>query len=249
MSKKDEIKKIASECKLSDEELKAYWENKFKEERLRPLHDACKEHPFWKTFSNDFHTECVDKLRSLLNEFIGHFSKDDYEKCPHAVIILEIMHNMFDATLKAKIMPKYHNKKTIMETKAFGNYILCLQTALQMVHYYIDGIFDEESMVAYDPLLIYSKEEDTYSKCDYRTYGARSNGDGTYRLVRIIKKEEIPAVLKRCEEMRDGRKNTADYFRKNGNPSYAATLDKEFEYYQSCVDDLKDNKEKHFIIK
>ena len=248
MATKEEVRKIAAECKLSDEELHARWEERFKEKTLRPLHDACKEHPFWKTFSNDFHAECVDKFRTMLNTFISHFSRDTYEKCPHAVIILEIMHNMFDATLKAKMMPKYQ-KMTIMDTKAFGNYILCMQTALQMVHYYLDGIFDEESMVAYDPLLIFNKETETYDKLEYRTYGARSNGDGTYRLVRIITKDEIPAVLKRCEDQRDGRIETAKYFREHGNASYADSLDKERDYYQSCVDDLKDNKEKHFIIK
>lgn len=248
MSKKDEVKKIASECKLSDEELDAYWEKRFKEVNLRPLHDACKEHPFWKTFSNDFHTECVDKLKEALNMLIGHFSREDYVKCPHAVILLEVMHNLYDCILKSKLMPKYQ-KMTVMETKAFGNYILCLQTALQIVHYYLDGIFDEDSVVSYEPIFHYDNEKDAYTSCTYRTYGARSNGDGTYRLVRIITKDEIPAVLKRCEEMRDGRKSTADYFRKNGNVSYAETLDKERDYYQSCVDDLKDNKGKHFIIK
>ena len=248
MASKEEVRRIAAQCKLSDEELEARAEKRFKEERLRPLHDECKEHPFWRTFSNDFHGECVDKFRSMLNTFIGNFSKDDYEKCPHAVMVLEIMHNIFDATLKAKLMPKYQ-KHTIMETKAFGNYILCLQTALQIVHYYLDGIFDEDSMVVYDPLLIFNKEKETYDRCEYKTFSARSNGDGTYRLVRIITKDEIPAVLKRQEDMRDGRIETAKYFREHGNAAYAATLDKERDYYQSCVDDLIDNKEKHFIIK
>ena len=163
-------------------------------------------------------------------------------------MVLEIMHNIFDATLKAKLMPKYQ-KHTIMETTAFGNYILCLQTALQIVHYYLDDIFDEESMVAYDPYLAFDKDEDTYNRCEYKTYGARDNGDGTYRSVRIITKDEVPAVLKRQEDMRDGRIETAKYFREHGNAAYAATLDKERDYYQSCVDDLIDNKEKHFIIK
>ena len=158
MSKKDEIKKIASECKLSDEELDARWEKRFKEVNLRPLHDACKEHPFWKTFSNDFHTECVDKLTEALNMLIGHFSREDYVKCPHAVILLEVMHNLYDCILKSKLMPKYQ-KMTVMETKAFGNYILCLQTALQIVHYYLDGIFDEDSVVSYEPIFHYDNEK------------------------------------------------------------------------------------------
>lgn len=235
--------------KLTPEESKAFWENEFKEQTLRPLHDVCKEHPFWRTLSKDFYVEGIDSLRRLLNTFIGHFSKNDIDKCPHAVLIYPILHNVFDSILKTKCMPKYHGGKTIMDTKAFGNFILCMQTALQIVHYYLDDIFDEDSVVSYEPVLVFDKEEDTYSKCTYRTYGARSNGDGTYRSVRIITKDEVPEVLKRCEEIRDGRKGTADYFRNNGNLSYAATLDKEVEFHQEYIDDLKDNKEKHFIIK
>ena len=146
-------------------------------------------------------------------------------------------------------MPKYHGGKTIMETKAFGNFILCMQTTLQIIHYYLDGIFDEDSIVSYEPMLIFDKNADTYSKCIYRTYGARNNGDGTYRLVRIITKEEVPEVLKQQEMIRDGRANTANYFRTHGNEAYAKVLDAECEYYQECINDLKDNKEKHFVIK
>ena len=77
----------------------------------------------------------------------------------------------------------------------------------------------------------------------------RSNGDGTYRSVRIITEDEVPEVLKRQEEIRDGRIETMNFFLKSGNVSYAQILNKEIEYYQECVDDLKDNKGKHFIIK
>ena len=219
------------------------------EDRLRKLHDECKEHPFWKTLSKDFYVEGIDSLRKLIYEFHGHFSKDEIDKCPHAVIIFPILHNLFSSILKAKIMPKYHGGKTIMETKAFGNFILCMQTALQIIHYYLDGIFDEDSIVSYEPMLIFDKNADTYSKCIYRTYGARNNGDGTYRLVRIITKEEVPEVLKQQEMIRDGRANTANYFRTHGNEAYAKVLDAECEYYQECINDLKDNKEKHFVIK
>ena len=130
-------------------------EIKFKE-KLRERHDVCKEHPFWRTLSNDFHVDCVDMLKSLMSTFVGYFTRDELNKCPHALLLYPIMHNMFGCILKAKIMPKYDNV-TIMETKAFGNYVMCLQTALQIIHYYIDGIFDEESMLSYDPLFNYDE--------------------------------------------------------------------------------------------
>ena len=252
MSDKDlqkETEEVKKHINDSKEELDAWWENKFKDNYIKPLHDEIKEHPFWRTLSNDFHYDCSQKLRELLNKFIGHFTRDELVKSPHAILIQPIMHNMFDCILKSQIMPKYHDGHTIMETKAFGNYIMAMQTALQIVHYYIDGIFDEETMVSYEPTFKYDKDTGLYTDCTYKTYGARSNGDGTYRSVRIIVKDEILTEIKRNEEMRDGRKNTADYFRTHGNKPYAESIDKEVEYHQSCINDLKDNKGKHYIIK
>jgi hypothetical protein len=62
-------------------------ENKFKEQ-LRKKHDEVKEHPFWRILSNDFHADCMDKMRDMLNFFIDHFNRDTIEECPQATIML-----------------------------------------------------------------------------------------------------------------------------------------------------------------
>lgn len=248
MSKKEEIRKIAAQCNLSDEELEARAEKRFKEERLRPLHDACKEHPFWRTLSNDFHTDCVDKLREVLDKMIGNFSKDDFVKCPHVVLILPVLHNLYDSILKAKIMPKYY-KTTVMETKCFGNYILCLQTALQILHYYIDDIFDEDSMVIYEPMFEFDNDKKQYVGCTYNTFAVRSNSDGTYRSVRIISKDEVNDLIEWHSKATEEYSKLVKYFDEHGQKAYAESNAKIVEYHKSCINDLKDNKEKHFVIK
>jgi hypothetical protein len=232
---------------LTDKEVDDWWENKFKES-LREKHDEVKEHPFWRTLSNDFHTDCMDKMRDMLNMFIGHFNRETIETCPQAIIVLELMHNIFDSILKAKIMPKYHHK-TIMETKAFGNYILCLQTALQLVHYYLDGIYSERDVVGYDPRLNYNEEEDTYDSCTYKTFTALENEDGTYRLVQIIKKDEVDELAEWNKGAATEHARIAKDFAERGSQQYAESALKKAEYYNEKYEDLIGNKEKHYIIK
>ena len=248
MATKEEVRKAGAGSQLTDEEVHSLWEKRFKD-RLRALHDEVKEHPFWKTLSNDFHGDCIENMRSLLNTFVGHFNKDSIGKCPQAIIMLELMHNIFDCTLKAKTMQKYYHM-TVMDMKGFGNYVLVLQTALQLVHYYLDDIFDEDMVVGYDPHFIFDNEKKQYVDCVlYRTYGARENGDGTYRLVQIIKKDEIEQLAQWNKEASEGSARTAKYFAEHNQKAYAEDNLKKAQYYKEKYDDLIDNKEKHYIIK
>ena len=248
MATKEEVRMIGRESKLTDEEVDSLWEKRFKDE-LRKLHDEVKEHPFWKTLSNDFHVECITKLRELLDMFIGYFNKETIDKCPQAVIMLELLHNIYDSMLKAKIMPKY-NHMTVMEMNGFGNYILVLQTALQLVHYYLDGIFDEDMVVGYDPHLEFDEEKGKYVDCVlYRTYGARDNGDGTYRLVQIIKKDEVDKFAEWNKGASAEYAKLAKYFAERRQKEYAEDNLKKAQYYEEKYNDLVNNKEKHYIIK
>jgi hypothetical protein len=248
MATKEEVRKIGKESKLTDEEVVSLLEKKFKD-KLRQLHDEVKEHPFWKTLSNDFHAECITKLRELLDMFIGHFNKDSIDKCPQAIITIELLHNIYDCMLKSKLMPKYY-KMTVMDMNGFGNYVLVLQTALQLVHYYLDGIFDEDMVVGYDPHFEFDKEKEQYVDCVlYRTYGARDNGDGTYRLVQIIKKDEVDELTEWNKNAAAEYAKLAKYFAEHGQKSYAESNLNNAQYYEEKYEDLVDNKEKHYIIK
>ena len=222
-------------------------------EELRKLHDEVKEHPFWKTMDIDFHADCVSSLKSLLNMFIGGFLGDERKSNPHFVLLYPTMHNLFSSILSAQVMYKQMHKN-ITETPAFGNYVMCLQTALQIVHCYLDGIFDEEYMVSYDPHLHYNKKDNTYDECTYKTYTVRKNDDGTYRVVRIITKDEVQELIDFNTKAAEGYCKTVI---KYGEKEYISSFDKEqaekclkrAEYHKSLVDDLKDNKQLHFIIK
>ena len=222
-------------------------EYKFKES-LRKKHDEVKNHPFWRTFSNDFHVDCLNKMQEMFKEFIGHFDEKTLKMCPQAVIMIELMHNLFDSMLKAKIMPKYQHT-TIMETDAFGNYILCLQAALQLIHYYLDDIYSERDVVGYEPYLEYNEKTDTYDSCTYKTFTALENGDGTYRLVRIITRDEVDNLVTRNKDAVEFHAKMAKEFAESGNKYYAEYQVKEADYYQEKYNDLIDNKEKHYIIK
>lgn len=227
--------------------------NEKKLEILRQLHDEVKEHPFWKTMDINFHADCVDRLKGLLSQFISSVYITDRPKCPHITLMYPTMHNLFSTILKAKIMYRQMHMN-ITESLAFGNYIMCLQTALQIVHCYIDGIFDENEIVMYEPYLHYDKNNNTYDKCIYKTYGVRKNDDDTYRVVRIITKDEIPSLIELNESMAKDYAETAIRYAKKERPSkfdvsYAKSCLTNAEYFKSCAEDLKNNKEKHFVIK
>ena len=247
MSEKDKQERVKKVLTISDEEVDAWWEDKFKE-YLRKKHDEVKEHPFWRTFSKDFHIDCLDKMRDMLNTFIEHFNQESLERCPQATIMIELMHNIFDCILKAKIMQK-NEHKSVMETKAFGNYILCLQTALQLVHYYLDDIYSEKDVVGYDPHLNWNDEENTYDSCTYKTFTALANGDGTYRLVQFINKDEVDKLAEWNRDCAKFHAERAKEFAERGSKDYAEYQLKEAEYYKEKYEDLIDNKEKHYIIK
>jgi hypothetical protein len=74
------------------------------------------------------------------------------------------------------------------------------------------------------------------------------NGDGTYRLVQIIKKDEVD----RYAEWNKGAAVTyakiAKEMAERGS-EYAEYNVKQAEYYKEKYEDLINNKEKHFIIK
>lgn len=219
-----------------------------KKEQLRKLHDECKEHPFWKTLDIDFHADCMDALKKLINGFIDGFTKDTIDKCPQATLLLPLIHNIFDSILKAKIMYK-QTKKKITETPAFGNYVMCMQAALQLIHYYLDDIFDEDEVVGYEPYLHYNEAEDIYDKCTYKTYCVRQNEDGTYRVIRIITKDEVQELIEWNTEAAVEYAKMVKYFAEQGAKEYAESNLKKAQYYESCVKDLKDNKELHYKIK
>lgn len=56
MATKEEVRKAGAESNLTDDDVNMLWEKRFKD-KLRALHDEVKEHPFWRTLSNDFHRQ------------------------------------------------------------------------------------------------------------------------------------------------------------------------------------------------
>ena len=224
------------------------FEKKHKE-NLRKLHDTVKDHPFWKTLSNDFHVDCMEKMREMFDYFIAYFTKENIKYSPQAIILFECLHDIYDCMLKAKIMPKY-NHMTVMEINGFGNYILALQTALQLVHYYLDGIFDEGMVVGYEPRFAFDKEKEKYTDCIIHSkYGARGNDDGTYRLVQIINKKEINEIIEIEKNHIKTYADIAKYFDEHNQKEYAEQNFKISKYHEEKYNDLINNKEKYYIIK
>ena len=96
----------------------------------------------------------------------------------------------------------------------------------------------------------FDKEKEQYVDCVlYRTYGARDNGDGTFRLVQIIKKDEVDKLAAWNKDASVGYAETAKYFAEHGQKAYAEDNLNKAQYYKEKYEDLVDNKEKHYIIK
>ena len=77
------------------------FEKKHKE-NLRKLHDTVKDHPFWKTLSNDFHVDCMEKMKEMFDYFIECFTKESIKYSPQAIILFQCLHNIYDCMLKAR---------------------------------------------------------------------------------------------------------------------------------------------------
>jgi hypothetical protein len=118
-----------------------------------------------------------------------------------------------------------------------------------LVHNYLDNIYSERDVVGYDPYLNWDKEKDTYDSCTYKTFTALANGDGTYRLVQFINKDEVDKLAEWNRDCAKFHAERAKEFAEGGSKDYAEYQIKEAEYYKSKYEDLIDNKEKHYIIK
>jgi hypothetical protein len=97
------------------------------------------------------------------------------------------------------------------------------------------------------------KEEQSWTRRD-KTYAVRKNDDDTYRVVRIITKDEIPALIEDNESRAKDYAKTAIKYAENERPSdfdakYAKSCLEKAQYYKSCADDLKENKQLRYIIK
>lgn len=82
-----------------------------------------------------------------------------------------------------------------------------------------------------------------------RTYGARENGDGTYRLVQIIKSDEVEKLAQRNKEASEEYARIAKHFAECEQKEYAEDDLRQSQYYKEKYEDLIDNKGKHYIIK
>ena len=127
-----------------------------------------------------------------------------------------------------------------------------MQTLLQVIHYDLDDIFDENEIVIYDPHLEITDSKDD-AVCTYKTWCVRQNEDGTYRNVRIIKEEEYKSVLKFEKERLELYTNDLErilttYGEKEYKP-YVDSLRMKIPYFMELVESLVNRDNKHFIIK
>lgn len=113
-------------------------------QKITNLHDAIKEHPYWRIFDHGmFRNEVCKMFHDLMNAVSDLFYKTDYPETPLFCVHMGIFHN-FSQMLGCIAYEKCE------DTDAFRQFYLpCLQAYLMGIHNLIRGMDDDASLVVF----------------------------------------------------------------------------------------------------
>ena len=199
--------------------------------RLRELHDAIKEHPYWMTFK--FHVfkreiypmyEEVFELYSYLR-FNNEYKDSD---SPWFATMSTIFHD-FHSMLGILIYNPRIFETPIEDTDLFKQYYLpMLQNFLQILHFFIEGMNIPENMVMYMPDKVHNpKTMHKYMPVFHEKWtdetGYRFRMVGyKWHAIKCVKKDDVS--------------KTIEDFKKLINETERASLK---EFYQHVIMDLE----------
>lgn len=113
-------------------------------QKIRELHDAIKEHPYWRIFDHGmFRNEVRGLFYDLMDAISDLFYKTEYLETPFFCCWQKVYHN-FRAMLS---VVAYEPCEETDDFKLF--YLPVLQTYLQMAHLLINGMDDDASLISF----------------------------------------------------------------------------------------------------
>jgi len=131
-------------------------------DKLKVLHDEIKEHPYWMTFDYGmFKKEICPKYIEILSLYSYLRHNKDYEgrDTPFFALISTIYHD-FSTMLRVLTYSSKRNGIEMKDTDDFKLFYLpVLQNFLQLVHFFINGMNNEETMIMYMPKNVYEPKQ------------------------------------------------------------------------------------------
>lgn len=202
--------------------------------RLRELHDAIKEHPYWMTFKfHLFKREIYPMYREVFELYSYlRFNKDyeDYDS-PWFATMSTIYHD-FHAMLGILIYNPRIFETSIEDTDLFKQYYLpMLQNFLQILHFFIEGMNIPENVVMYMPDKVHNpKSMDKYMPVYHENWKDESGynfwfiGHYKWKALKCVKKDNVS--------------KTIEDFKKLINEIKSASLK---EFYEHVIKDLEND--------
>lgn len=171
-------------------------------DKLRELHDFIKEHHYWNIFDHAmFRNEIKPSFMKMMDivSYIRYKIKGADTDTPFFALHESLFHN-FNAVLgRLAYDPK------VEESNEFKHYYLVmLQSYLQLVHFFIEGINDADVLVMYMTDSVYAPHElhklvPYYHEDWTDNEGYKYYSRNKWHVVLEIKEDEVEELIKKYE--------------------------------------------------
>ena len=121
---------------------------------LKQLHDDLKVHPYWLNFDHTLYKKEIYPMLNKIMELLSHlkYKQKDFNSDTPFFALYEMFTHDFNA-----IKSSMYNTENIEQNDVFKNfYIIVLQNFIQLIHYFIESIEDENILVMYMPNNVYN---------------------------------------------------------------------------------------------
>ncbi|MBO6271786.1 hypothetical protein J6O48_03285 [bacterium] len=186
--------------------------------RLKELHDAIKEHPYWMNFEwLTFKNEVYPMYREVFELYSYLRFNKEYKnsESPWFATMSTIYHD-FHAMLGILIYKPRIFETPIEDTDLFKQYYLpMLQNFLQILHFFVEGMNIPENMVMYMPDNVHNpKTMNKYMPVYHENWKDESGykfwwGEYKWKAIKCVKKDNVNKTIEDFKKLINKTKSTS----------------------------------------
>lgn len=170
---------------------------------LKELHDNIKEHSYWISFNYDmFKKDIIPMYREVMKlySYLRHNKEYKDSDSPWFAMMSTIYHDF------SAMLGRLHYKEVTKSDEFKQYYLPTLQSFLQILHFFTEGMNTEEHIVMYMPENIYNPKFFTKYTCVYHDNWEDSTGykfwcgDYKWRAIITIKETTVSMYISYFEK-------------------------------------------------